>query len=154
MARKKSESQTSTPDTAVDFAKDEPLHRPKDEAPAKTKTIDMVRAAIAAGHATAKVGIPWIKKTFDVDIKAGNFSVNKSTIERRDAEAANSAPAPKRTYTPRKPKEEPSVVVIAATVAPTANGHMSPSEAARSVKDLIDRLGVKEVKSLVELFGG
>jgi hypothetical protein len=158
MGRKKNapKEETETSPVAEDFAKDEPLQRPQEETPAeKPRTIDMVRAAIAAGHATAKVGLPWIKEKYGVEMKSGNFSVTKSTIERGNKKAAGNGPAPKRKYTSRAPKlAAPAVRAAAPSPAPASNGHMSPSEAARSVKDLIDKLGVKEVKNLVELFGG
>jgi hypothetical protein len=140
---------------AEDFAKDEPLHQPPQEPAEKPRTIDMVRAAIAAGRTTAKVALPWIKEQFGVDMKAGNFSVTKSTIERGNKKAAASEPAPKRKYTSRAPKMSAPVVHAAAPAStPARNGAMSPSEAARSVKELVDKLGVAEVRNLVELFGG
>jgi hypothetical protein len=151
MGRKKTSTPAESP-VAEDFATDEPLHQPKEETPApKTKTIDMVRAAIAAGHATAKVGLPWIKEHFGVEMKPGNFSVTKSTIERGNKKAAGSEPAPKRKYTSRAPKMSAPIVHV---VAPASNGRMSPSEAAKAVKQLVDTLGAAEVKNLVELFGG
>ena len=148
MARKKTSTPAESP-VAEDFAKDEPLHRPQEEAADKPRTIDVVRAAIAAGFTTAKVAVPWIKDTYGVEMKAGNFSVTKSNIEKRDGKAAGNAAAPKRAYTPRQPKEPAPAAPQAA-----ANGHMSPSEAARSVKELVEKLGAAEVRNLVELFGG
>jgi hypothetical protein len=155
MGRKKAASHEASP-VAEDFAKDEPLHQPQEEAPTgKARTIDMVRAAIEAGYATAKVGLPWIKERYGVEMKPGNFSVTKSTIERGNKKSAGSEPAPKRKYTSRAPKTSAPVVRAAAPAStPGSNGHMSPSEAARSVKELVEKLGVKEVRNLVELFGG
>jgi hypothetical protein len=150
MARKKNAAKEETSPVAEDFAKDEPLHQPKEEAPAeKPRTIDMVRAAIAAGHATAKFGLPWIKEKFGVEMKSGNFSVTKSTIERGNKKAGEHKTVQRQSRAPRQRTEAPVQAAPART-----NGQMSPSEAARSVKDLIDKLGVKEVKNLVELFGG
>jgi hypothetical protein len=154
MGRKKTSTPAESP-VAEDFAKDEPLHRPQEDAADKPRTIDVVRAAIAAGFTTAKVAVPWIMKTYGFEMKAGNFSVTKSNIEKRDGKAAGNAAPPKRAYTPRKPKESVAAPAVSAPKAVAhTNGQMSPSEAARSVKDLIDKLGVKEVKNLVELFGG
>ena len=137
---------------AADFAKDEPLHQPPVEAPVvKPKTADMVKAAIAAGKGMPKEGIAWIKETYDADIKIGNFSVHKSNIER-----ANGKPAAHRTVKKQSPAPKVSKPTPA-TQAPApshTNGSMSPSEAARSVKELVDKLGAKEVKNLVDLFGG
>ena len=154
MARKKNApKEDAEPSAAEDFAKDEPLQRPQEEIPAeKPKSIDIVRAALAAGFATAKVALPWIKETYGVDMKAGNFSVTKSTIERGKG---GTRTVKKQSRAPRM--SEPIAAPVAAAPATpthTGNGHMSPSEAARSVKELVDKLGAKEVKNLVDLFGG
>jgi hypothetical protein len=155
MGRKKNAPPAASP-VAEDFAKDEPLHQPPVEVPAKPKTIDMVRAAIAAGKSMPKEGIAWIKETFDFDIKIGNFSVNKSTIDRAAGKVATPRAPKKQSLAPRQITQQPVAVIVAPAPKPIAhsNGKMTPSEAARSVKELVDKLGVKEVKNLVELFGG
>lgn len=152
MARKKNTPLEAS--VATDFEMDESPHHSDGEAQAhKPRSIDIVRAAITAGYATAKVALPWIKEHYGVDMKAGNFSVTKSTIEKRDAKAAGNEP--KRTYKPRQPKVPlAESAALTPTPAPASIGHMSHSEAAKSVKDLVERLGAAEVKNLADLFGG
>src|SRR4051812_1830759 len=81
MAKKKSEQ--SAEDTSPAAPKDEPSQKTPE-----MKTVDMVKAAIAAGKGMPKEGVAWIKEQYGADVKIGNFSVHKSNIDRANGKAS------------------------------------------------------------------
>jgi hypothetical protein len=154
MARKRAQQEREASPVAEDFEKDEPLQRTQEEAPTeKPKPVDMVKAAIATGKAMPKDGVAWIKDTYGADMRIGNFSVHKSTIERAGGKR-NARTVEKQSRAPRVSNAPGAAAPTTAPASHAANAHMSPSEAARSVKDLVDRPGAAEVRNLVDLFGG
>lgn len=46
---------------------------------------DMVRKALADGKATAKVGVPWIKEMYGVELDDHDFSMAKVAIKKQQA---------------------------------------------------------------------
>lgn len=102
----------------------------------KVKKADMVRAAIAAGHATGKPGCAYIKDQFGVDVTPGTFAATKAQINRREGDSPSLRAIP-----------------TARASSTLASGGIPPGFGAdvKSLKELIEQVGGAE--ALKELSG-
>jgi hypothetical protein len=130
---------------------------------AKLTNREMVRNAILAGKTKPQDGVGWIRDEYGVEMNTNIFSTTKSQLKtageptRSQGEAARK-PGKKRG---RKPKAT-TAAVAQAPAAPKSepratvgqNHSMRHAEAARAVKDLVDKIGADEVRDLADLFGG
>lgn len=113
---------------------DESLEVPESEDNAlgdvkKMKKADMVRAAIAAGHATGKPGCAYIKDHFGVDVTPGTFAATKAQISRREGESPS-----------------PRAIPMAQAPSALATGGIPPGFGSdvKSLKELIEQVGGAE----------
>src|SRR5262245_9964538 len=98
----------------------------------------MVQRAVAAGRAKPQDGVAWIKEQFGETMAPATFSVTKSQLREKEAPAG----APKRRG--RRPKPRPEGAAPQKPEAPQGPA-ISHAEAARAVKDLVERIGADEV---------
>jgi hypothetical protein len=116
-------------------AAEEPEERPEKS---RSKKKELVQAAIDAGHDMPKDGVAWIKENFGVEMNPQTFSVTKSGLKTAAGESGvhrTSGAATKRS----------------SKAAPADTG-LDSVEAARAVKELVDRYGKDVVKGFADLF--
>lgn len=89
---------------------------------------------------TAKRGVPLVKERFKIEMTEGSFAANKTTFLKQQRESGE-APS-------RRPQREQAPTRSAGPAVGT-----DPLEAARAVKELVDRYGAETVKGLADLFG-
>lgn len=104
---------------------------------------EMVRNAVLAGKTKPQHGVQWIKDEYGVELTTATFSVTKSQLQQ-----AGEAPAQ-----PKKRGRKPKATATPSAPPAAANHAMTHAEAARAVKDLVEKLGAAEVKNLADLFG-
>lgn len=94
-------------------------------APTLSKT-DMIRQAIAAGQVTPTAGTNWIREQFGVTLPTNLFSTTKYSLERR---AKSNTRVVSRPNTPA----------------------VDPVELVRQVKQLVNKFGAEQVRSMIEV---
>lgn len=151
MVRKKSSALPGTPagqeqtqpTTEATPASPDPRERPTNR--------ELVRRAIEAGKSKPQDGVRWIKDEYGVDMTPASFGVTKNQLKK--ANGGEAGPSPRKRG--RKPKAARAASTAPApSPAPAASGPVGHAEAARAVKDLVERLGADEVIDLARLFGG
>jgi hypothetical protein len=107
----------------------EPAAEGARRATGKMTKFEAVKQALAGGRDSAREAMPWIKEQFDLDINEPTFNSYKSSIKNKA----------------RKEQEpEPQ--------GEGFKGEVDPLEAARAVKELVEKYGAKTVKGLADLF--
>lgn len=113
---------------------------------AATETIgksEAVRRAIAAGKAMPNEGVAYIKETFGLDLSPAHFSNIKSTTGGKKKRPGR----PKGSKSKSKAEE---LVVAVPRAAARSNGAIE-IQAIQQVKELVNKLGVPAVKTLVDM---
>ena len=130
---------------------DDPATGPREPAAKGLTKREMVQQAVAAGKAKPRDGVAWIKEQFGETMTPATFSVTKSQLREKGAPSG----APKKRG--RKPMARPEAAVVQEQDAPkpAPQGYaLSHSEAARAVKELVEKIGAEEVIDLARLLSG
>ena len=150
MPRKKVSSDQPTTQAA------DPTEEPTEAAAAakpmmKSQAMD---AAIAAGAGSPADAVAYVQEHFGMEISAKQFSPHRSlakqkaSIDARHKAPKPATPAPKPTP-PAAPLAAPPTSVAAAPKA----GPPEVADAVQAIKQLVDTLGVEQVKRIAGLFG-
>lgn len=125
---------------------------------APVKKIDMIRAALNAGHEVPAAAVAWIRDTYGVDMKTTQFSSAKSQMRMREASDRGRVRAPRRS----RVGDVPAVVRDLVPRPPGAPARVERPESTattglasdiETLRTMIARHGVDEVRRLVEVLG-
>ena len=148
MPRKKVSSDQPTTQAA------DPTEEPTEAAAAakpmmKSQAMD---AAIAAGAGSPSDAVAYVQEHFGMEISAKQFSTHRSLAKQKASIDARPK-APK----PATPAPKPVAAPVAAPAAPVAAapkaGPPEVADAVQAIKQLVDTLGVEQVKRIAGLFG-
>lgn len=121
----------------------------------KISKMEAVRRTLAEGVESPTDGVSFIKERFGLEVNASMFGAYKSQLKAKErAGVGQGKPGRKPGNKPgRKPgaagaKPGPQPGAVA---APAAG---NPLEAARQVKELVERYGAETVKGLADMFEG
>jgi hypothetical protein len=116
---------------------------------------EAARQAIKAGYDKPATALPWIKKTFGIEMGAQHFSAIKSQYLKKQAAEAPKAEPAKRGPKP-KAAASPAPTPSQAAPAPRAASNGSQADlmtALEGVKELVGQFGADQVKRMVDLLG-
>src|SRR5689334_17278087 len=114
---------------------------PADEG--KISKMEAVRRTLAEGVQSPTDGVAFIKERFGLDVSTAMFGAYKSQLKAKAGAGSKGKGKPGRKLG-RKPAE-------ARAAAPAAG---NPLEAARAVKEMVERYGAETVRGMVDLFEG
>jgi hypothetical protein len=112
---------------------------------------EAARQAIKAGHDKPATALPWIKKTFGIEMGATHFSAIKSQYLKKQAAAPAKAEPAKRGPKPRDASSAAIETFVAAPTKKVAEGDLL--DALTAMKPLIAQYGAEQVKKMVDLLG-
>jgi hypothetical protein len=111
---------------------------------------EAARQAIKAGYDKPATALPWIKKTFGIEMGGQHFSAIKSQYLKKQAAEPTKAEPAKRGPKPKAPLVEG---YVAPPEKPKAPGEPDVLLALETVKELVGQFGADKLKRMVDLMG-